>query len=201
MVKPERNSQAFLKFSSLSKKNRKDIMFEFLKSTNKNKSTENLKKDFKKKFLEDKNHYWINEDRIIKRSIEILLDSLSEKHIHFLKKHPTFFIPCQAHLSCAIGSTQNHHLILVFPELIQLLRSASAFHAIAILAHELGHIYHQHTELKIDTLTAQIEADQFAYDLGFGEELQDVLLDHVHSVDCRVRISKLTSQLIVKAKS
>lgn len=176
-------------------------MFEFLKKTKKPQvKSQNLREDFKKKFLNDGNHQWINQDPIIKRSIIILLEAMSEKHIHFFNKHPTFMIPCQAHLSCAIGRTQNHHLILVFPELIQLLKSASAFHGVAILAHELGHIYHQHTELKIDTLTAQIEADKFAFDLGFGEELQEVLLDHVHSIDCRVRISKLTSELLTQKK-
>lgn len=174
-------------------------MFEFLKkSKSKTMSLKNLRTDFKTQFLKNANHQWISEDKVTKRSIEILLDALSEKQIHFFNKHPTFLIPCQAHLSCAIGRTQNHHLILVFPELIQLLKSASAFHGVAILAHELGHIFHQHTELKIDTLTAQIEADQFAFDLGFGEELQEVLLDHVHSIDCRVRISKLTAQLVTQ---
>lgn len=182
-------------------------MFHFLKkygpenkSLSKNQSRI-LKEEFKKNFMNDANHRWISEDRVTKRSVEILLDSMSDRQIHFFNKHPTFMIPCQAHLSCAIGRTQNHHLILVFPELIQLLKSASAFHGIAILAHELGHIYHQHTELKIDTLTAQIEADQFAFDLGFGEELQEVLLDHVHSIDCRVRISKLTAHLITRKKA
>lgn len=176
-------------------------MFEFLtKLKTEKKNLKELKADFKKKFLADANHQWISEDRVTLRSIEILLNSMNEKQIQFFNKHPTFMIPCQAHLSCAIGRTQNHHLILVFPELIQLLKSASAFHGVAILAHELGHIYHQHTELKIDTLTAQIEADQFAFELGFGEELQEVLLDHVHSVDCRVRISKLTSRLITQPK-
>jgi hypothetical protein len=172
-------------------------MFEFFK---KNSLPQNIKEDFKKSFLRDANHQWVSEDRVIKRSIETLLDSLNNKQIQFFIKNPTFMIPCQAHLSCAIGRTQNHHLILVFPELIQILKSASAFHGIAILAHELGHIYHQHTENKIDTLTAQIEADQFAFDLGFGEELQEVLLDHIQSVDCRVRISRLTSQLITHKK-
>lgn len=175
-------------------------MFEFLKKSSSKKSLKTLKEEFKKSFLADKNHQWINEDKIIKRSLEMLLDSMTEEHILFFRKHPTFMIPCQAHLSCAIGKTGNHHLILVFPELIQLLKSASAFHGIAILAHELGHIFHQHTEQKIDTLTAQIEADQFAFDLGFGEELQEVLLDHAHSIDCRVRISRITSQLITNSK-
>ena len=171
-------------------------MFEKLKISRFLKTNSYSKSEFKNSFLNDPNHQWMNQDSVTKRSISILLDSLSNDHIAFFTKHQTFMIPCQAHLSCAIGRTQNHHLILVFPELIQLLKSPSAFHGIAILAHELGHIYHQHTEQKIDTLTAQIEADQFALNLGFGEELQEVLLDHVHSVDCRVRIAKLTSQLI-----
>ena len=174
-------------------------MFEYLKNLrNSQKNTSQLKANFKSSFINDPNHQWIKEDKIVKRSIEILLDSFTLEHIQYFTNHPTFIIPCQAHLSCAIGRTQNHHLILAFPELLQLLKSAIPFHAVAILAHEFGHIYHNHTELKIDTLTAQIEADQFAFDLGFGEELQEVLLDHAHSIDCRVRIAKLTSQLITQ---
>lgn len=176
-------------------------MFEFLKmNKNYQKNFIKDKEEFKNTFLNDSNHQWVKEDRVLKRSLEILLDSLNEKQIQFFRKHKTYMIPCQAHLSCAIGKTQNHHLILIFPELIKLLKSASAFHGIAILAHELGHIYHQHTEHKIDTLIAQIEADQFAFDLGFGEELQEVLLDHVHSTDCRIRISRLTTNLLTQKK-
>ncbi len=172
-------------------------MFTFFKNNTK-KELKSTKKEFIENFLGDKNHQWITTDKNTRRCIEILLNSLSDKQVQFFTKHPTYLIPCQAHLSCAIGKTGNHHLILVFPELVQLLKSASAFHGIAILAHELGHVFHQHTENKIDTLTAQIEADHFAYELGFGEELQEVLLDHVHSVDCRVRIAKLTSKLVTE---
>ncbi len=174
-------------------------MLEYFKRNSQNPAK--IKEKFKKSFFSDSNHHWIVEDRIIRRSFEILLDSFDDEKIQFFIKYPTFFIPCQAHLSCAIGSTKNQHLILVFPELIKLLKSASSFHAVAILAHEMGHIYYQHTEQKIDTLTAQIEADDFAFKLGFGEELQEVLLDYVHSIDCRVRISKLTSKLLTKEYS
>ncbi len=158
------------------------------------------KASFKKKFFNHPNHLWISENKMVRRSIEILLDSLTDQHIQFFSKHETFLIPCQAHLSCAIGKTGNQHLILVFPELIQLLKSGSAFHGIAVLAHELGHIFHQHTELKVEILQAQIEADKFAFDLGFGEELEEVLMDHIHSVDCRVRISRLTTYLLTQQK-
>ena len=159
------------------------------------------RENFLKSFLNDSNHRWINEDRLIRRGVSLLIEALEERHLDFFTKHPTYLIPCQAHLSCAIGRTQNHHLILVFPELMQILRSASSIHGVAILAHELGHIFYQHTENKIDTLQAQIEADDFAFELGFGEELQEILLDHVYSVDCRVRISKLTSKLISQKNS
>lgn len=154
------------------------------------------KENFIKNFLNDRDHQWILEDQYIKRAIENLLHSMTEEHIKFFSKNKTFLIPCQAHLSCAIGKTNNNHLILVFPELIKLLKSGSSAHGMAVLAHEFGHIFHQHTENKIETLTAQIEADKFAFDLGFGEELQEILLDHAHDVDCRVRIAKLTSALI-----
>ena len=170
----------------------------FRKNYSRKKDNQKIKEDFKTSFFNDGNHQWILENNVTKRSIEALLDALNINQIQFFTKYPTFMVPCQAHLSCAIGRSQNHHLILVFPELVQILKSPSAFHGVAILAHELGHIYHQHTEKKIDTLTAQVEADQFAFDLGFGEELQEVLLDHVHSIDCRVRISKLTAQLITQ---
>ena len=173
-------------------------MLDFLKRHKKNDDPKTKKARFLRNFLADANHSWINEDKLIKRGISMLIESLEDKHIDFFTKHPTFLIPCQAHLSCAIGRTQNHHLVLVFPELKQILRSASSIHGIAILAHELGHIYYQHTEKKIETLQAQIEADDFAFQLGFGEELQEILLDHAYSVDCRVRISKLTSKLITQ---
>lgn len=175
-------------------KSDKDDMFGLIKKRNQKIS----KEMFKKNFLNHPNHQWINEDKMIKRSFEILIDSLQDQHIQFFHKHETYFIPCQAHLSCAIGKTGNNHLILVFPELMQLLKSGSAFHGIAILAHELGHVFHQHTEFRVETLKAQIEADKFAFDLGFGEELEEVLMDHVHSIDCRVRISRLTTYLLTK---
>lgn len=173
-------------------------MFEFFKKKHSLSSAKTRKENFIKSFLSDKNHQWFNQDKIIKRSVEILLDSFTDEHVTFFSQHQTYLVPCQAHLSCAIGKTGNHHLILVFPELLQLLKSGHSFLGIAVLAHELGHIFHQHTELKVDTLQAQIEADKFAFDLGFGEELQEVLLDHVHSIDCRVRISRLTTYLITK---
>ncbi len=164
-------------------------------------SIKNSREQLLKKVISDPNHHWIASDVSIRRAFVGLISALNPTQAEFFLKHETFFIPCQAQLSCAIGKTGNHHLILVFPDLMKILRSASADHGIAILAHEMGHIFYQHTENKIETLQAQIEADDFAFQLGFGEELQEILLDHAHSLDCRVRISKLTSKLISQKKS
>lgn len=151
-------------------------------------------------FINHPNHNWIKENSRLERSITILLNNLKDDHIQFLVKNPTYIIPCEAYLSCAIGKTNNDHIILAFPELITLLKSPSFDHGLAVLAHEFGHIFHQHTERKINTLKAQIEADHFAFTLGFGEELQEVLLDHQANSDCKVRIAYLTSYLIDKLK-
>lgn len=150
-------------------------------------------------FVENENHYWIKNNRMLVKGMALLVEQMNLRQIQFFLNNKTFIIPCQAHLSCAIGKTKNDHLILVFPELLVLLKSASFLHGIAILAHELGHIYYQHTENKIETLKAQIEADDFAFELGFGEELQEILLEHAHiNTDCRVRIDHLTKKLILK---
>lgn len=176
------------------------MILNFFKKKNSTTSIKNSRELLLKKVLTDPNHQWINNDTTIRRSFVALISALNATQAEFFLKHETFFIPCQAQLSCAIGKTGNHHLILVFPDLMKILRSASADHGIAILAHEMGHIFYQHTENRIETLQAQIEADDFAFQLGFGEELQEILLDHVHGIDCRVRISRLTSKLISQKK-
>jgi len=154
------------------------------------------KENFISEFINHPNHQWIKADKRIEKAILILLNEFKQNHIDVLNKNKTYLIPCEAHLSCAIGKTKEDHLILVFPELITLLKSASFHHGIAILAHEFGHIFYQHTENKVETLTAQIEADDFAFELGYGEELQEILLDHEFNIDCKVRIAKLTAKLI-----
>lgn len=172
-------------------------MFELFKKNPSKKSLSFIDKKvlLARHFINDDNHAWIKSNPHIKKAIILLIDEMKEAHVDYFLEHKTFLITCHAHLSCAIGRTKNHHLILVFPELMTLLKSSNFLHGLAILAHELGHIYYQHTEKKIDSLIAQIEADSFAWDLGFGEELKDVLLEHVHiNADCRVRISKLKNK-------
>ena len=66
---------------------------------------------------------------------------------------------------------------------------------LAILAHELGHLYHQHSEKSLPVLEAQVEADDFAFKLGLGRELVEVLLQF-NDIDTRTRVSYLTSKIL-----
>lgn len=162
-----------------------------------NKSKLNSNEHYVNLFFSNPNHQWIKDNAFLHRAFKILINSLDISHLHlFTVTYPTHFIQCDSLLSCAVGKTGNEQLILIFPDLIKRLSSVNVYQGISVLAHELGHIYHQHTEKKVESLKAQIEADNFALDIGFGEELQEVLLEHSHHLDCRVRISNLTAQLI-----
>jgi Zn-dependent protease with chaperone function len=160
------------------------------------KAKKSLKEEFIIQFLSDPNHAWIRTNKNYKKVFIMMLSELKTEHINYFKNNPTYFIPCNAVLSCAILNQKNKNMILVFKELMTLLESSKYTEGVAIMLHEMGHIYYRHSEKKIDQLDAQIEADDFAFKLGYGEELANVLLEHVHSIDCRVRISKLTTKLI-----
>ena len=77
-----------------------------------------------------------------------------------------------------------------------MLKSASPRRGVAILMHELGHIYLKHDKSRHNILESQVAADHFAFLHGFGHELQDILLDD-HSIDSKTRVCYLTSKLIV----
>lgn len=98
-------------------------------------------------------------------------------------------------MSCAIDSPEHLSFILCYPELLQLLRSASPDIGIAVLFHELGHLYHQHNQKSIETLLAQFEADEFALFHGFGEDIITVINDYRHLEDNRKRIQNIQNKM------
>lgn len=151
-------------------------------------------------FISIADHGWIVKNPTVEKSFKILFESMSESHRKFIIDNGVLFIPCPKNLSLAIGEIKNQNIILIFPELITLLSSSSYLEGVSVLAHEFGHLYLGHTNKKIDSLTAQCEADHFAYQLGFGEELQNVLLQYDEGVEVRVRIAKLTSTMITDLK-
>lgn len=151
---------------------------------------------FKNDFFTKEHHYWINENKYIKGVFEDLFDLLPEKILQFfIDGPPLLFLISNGRYSCAL-SVKNSSVIVVFPELMKLLKSPATYHAMAILAHEIGHIYLEHGHKDIDPLKAQIEADKFASDLGLGHQIESFLNDLEECTEKRVRICYLASRNI-----
>jgi hypothetical protein len=156
--------------------------------------------EFKAKFFKSKYHSWISENRVYTRIFTLLLDGLNDTQRKYFMTNEIIFTKHTGHLGSAIGMPEKKNMILIYPELDKILLSASYLRGVAILAHEMGHIYHQHSMKVMDPLEAQCEADEFAFDIGFGDELQEVLLDYGTSIEEKVRIARLTSLILTTKK-
>jgi hypothetical protein len=132
---------------------------------------------------------WITKDPYYIKLFKTFFDHLDHASIYFLYKNPRLmFIPIKGTLSCTLSSSSKYHIIVVFPELLELLKSSAYPQAFAIMAHELGHLYHRHSQKKIHTLEAQKQADYYAFQQGYGEELIKVLEEFGDRHECAERI-------------
>lgn len=171
-------------------------MFEIFKRNHQvSKSNKEYLDIFVSDFFSNDNHSWIAKDRYIRANFEEFFEKLPSKVIKkFVKGPGLIFIPSSGKYSCTLSNLQCH-IIIVFPELMRLLRSSATNHALAILAHEVGHIIYDHSKKVMDPIEAQVEADMFACQLGFGNEIESFLEDQPESLEKRVRITYVTAHL------
>ncbi len=164
------------------------------------KTIKNLKLEVLTKVLNNPHNKWLTQDKFINRSFTEFINALNNDALTFLYSisEQVIFQKAMGNLSLSLSTKKNNYYILIFPQLFNMLKSASPRRGIAILMHELGHIYLGHGNKIIDILEAQIAADHFALIHGFGHELQDVLLDD-NSIDSQTRICYLTSHLITSS--
>ena len=173
-------------------------MFNFLKKNSPSKKTATRFKCLKEKVFININNQWILEDKTLSRALFYLIDKLNDDQKNqLLKEGQIIFIPVSGEYSCLVHQVPNANVILLFPELIKLLKSVDNNRGLSILAHEFGHVFHQHYHRKVSTLESQIEADDFAFKAGFGHDLIEVLLGY-NDIDSQTRVSVLTSKIISK---
>ena len=151
-------------------------------------------------WMENPHHQWIKNDRTIYRVFRLLADSITLKAESFFKAEKVLFLVSDGKFSSALSKTNENHVIIIYPELFKLIKSASPLHAVAILAHELGHIFHNHSYRKLGRLEAQLEADSFANSLGLGRELIDIIWEHSNDEEGMTRIQKLQQTLGSQSK-
>jgi hypothetical protein len=143
-------------------------------------------------FLRLPEHQWIAADKALLDRIAGFLCLLSPADLtEILTNRRLLLLYCNQKMSAAFHQFKNREVVLIFPDLRKLLLSAQYLQGYAVLAHEFGHILHGHSEKEIHPLTAQLEADRFASELGFGEELFDLLrLEHPNT-EIRERLAAL----------
>jgi Zn-dependent protease with chaperone function len=134
-------------------------------------------------------HQWIFSDPLLFESFEILKSYLSDSPIANEYFNKTLFLKVDGSFACAIDS--GNKFVLIYPELIRVLKSKDRIRGIAILAHELGHLVLKHQSSNISNIQSQIEADLFANELGLGKYLLEFLKERSMGQQIQLRIQAL----------
>ena len=135
----------------------------------------------------------MNDNQYVKAHMTDFFEKLPSK---VLKKvffdEMTVLSLAQGKYACSVKS-HHQYVILVFPEVFTKLCKLHDGWAKAVLAHEIGHIYLDHHKENDDIMESQVDADSFACDMGYLEELESFLFDQPESVEKRVRLSFITT--------
>ena len=163
----------------------------------------NVKRVFKKELTKEQiinfvldlaEHSWIKENQYAQAHMTDFLERLPRKVLHkvFIEK-TTLLVRSSGRFACSV-STVHQNVIIIFPEVYELLTKTFDGWAKAVLAHEIGHNYLEHAELKIeDPMEAQVDADTFACEMGYLDQIEAFLHDQPESIEKRVRLSFVTS--------
>lgn len=150
---------------------------------------------FKKKFFESELNTWILRPPNLKRSIEILFDSINEDVISYFLDKELGMVSCQGLWAATLPPQKNLFLIIIFPNLLDLFNSSNYRLGIAVLAHEIGHIFREHSKRNLTLMEEQFEADFFAGRLGFTKELINFLSMYPDSNECKIRKERLIKEV------
>ncbi len=139
-------------------------------------------------------HSWMLNNRYVQAHLLDFFERLPKKILQevFIDKM-TLMVRSNGRYACSVGKLQQN-IVIIFPEVYERMTKAHDGWSKAILAHEVGHIHLNHSEsVDDDELEKQVDADRFACDMGYLEELEAFLHEQVDSVEVRVRLSFITS--------
>lgn len=151
---------------------------------------------FKKIFFEHELNAWILRHSKLLPSLHGLFNSMDEEVISSFLGKELAMVTCQGLWAATVHPQKNLFLIIVFPNLLDLINSKNYRLGLAVLAHEMGHIFMEHSIRDLAPMDEQFEADLFAARLGFGKDLVSFLSLYPDSTECKTR----KEQLIKEAK-
>lgn len=138
-------------------------------------------------------HEWIKADQYRQAHMTDFLERIPSKVLNkVFFDEMTIMVPAQGKYACSVSS-HHQHVLLIFPEVFNMLGRFHDGWAKAILAHEIGHVFLGHHKNCDDIMESQVDADAFACDMGYLEELESFLHDQPESVEKRVRLSFITT--------
>ncbi len=152
---------------------------------------ENFSDHFSKYFFKNESNLWILKFPRVLKAIQALFKSMDVNTLKALLKIDFAIVTCQGLWASTINPQKKLYLIIVFPNLLDLLDSLNYRIGLAVLAHEIGHIFLEHAKKDLSELEEQFEADLFAVNLGFERELLEFLSFYPNSNECNIRKDKI----------
>ena len=167
---------------------------------------ENVKKIWKKSLSKSEmiefilslpEHQWMRENQYIVLNITEFLERLPLRVLSkVFYEESTILVQSNGKFACSVTNA-HQNAILIFPELYNYLTKINDGWAKAVLAHEVAHIYFDHKNNN-DIMETQVEADEFACEMGYLDQIEDFLLDQPESIEKRVRLSFVTTYYFAK---
>lgn len=130
---------------------------------------------FNQLFFEKPHHAWLNSRPLAKKNLKSFFRLFPERILKRVLRKNIILALCNGNMSATISTPKDSSVILVFPDLLKNLEAADPSDAFAILAHEIGHIYLEHSKQRKSVIHTQHEADMFACKIGLFEEMESLL--------------------------
>ena len=151
---------------------------------------------FQQRLLSRPEHGWIRADAGVARAFRVLAGGFTERTRAPMEgRENVLFHLSGGVLGSSFGGRDGLGVVIVHPDLHALLRSGAFMTGVAVLAHELGHIALDHSGRNVGALAAQLEADRFAFLMGFGRETRALLLEHAGAPGAPERVRALEGLL------
>jgi hypothetical protein len=165
-------------------------MFKIIR--NKKKKTPSI--NHKKRFFSHPLHQWMSENKYIQAAMDDWYDQLPKKFQNYLHRVSPLILKCSRNMAFSAPNIDNPFIVL-FPETVRLLSSTVYRGGLAVISHELAHLYLSHGSKKIHHIEAEVQADLLTCEMGHAFALSELIEDMPECEEKRIRLTYVTSYM------